>query len=84
MEAFTSLISAVTTAPILALPWNGLPYSIDIDASASMVGATLFQKHEDEQWHPVGYFSRSLTNAEKNYFTSERECLAFEWAVKLL
>ena len=71
MEAFASLISAATTAPILALRWNGPPYSIAIDASASMVGAALFQRHEDGQRHPVGYFLRSLTNAEKNYSTSK-------------
>ena len=39
---------------------------------------------EDGTIHPIGYFSRSLNKAEKNYDTTQRECLGIVWAVLLL
>jgi len=74
----------LTEAPILALPrWNGA-YTLHTDASAGQVGAVLLQEQPDQSTRPVGYWSRSLNAAERNYSTTERESLAVVWASLLL
>ena len=84
MKAFEDLRQRLLKAPILALPRHGAPYKLDTDACAYQVGCCLLQEQEDKTWHPIGYFSRSLTDAERNYSASERECLAVVWGVLML
>ena len=84
MKAFEDLRQRLLKAPILALPRHGAPYKLDTDACAYQVGCCLLQEQEDNTWHPIGYFSRSLTDAERNYSASERECLAVVWGVLML
>ena len=57
------------------------PFIIQCDASGSALGALLAQLFEDGE-HPIIYASRTLTPAERNYSTTERECLALLWAIK--
>ena len=65
VESFNRLKGALTEAPILALPRSGLPYSLDTDACDYQVGVALMQLYPDGTRHPIGYWSRSLNNAEK-------------------
>ena len=84
LASFHSFIERVTTPPVLALPRKGLQYSIDTDASAYGVGVTLFQTESGGNRVPLGYWSRTLVPAERNYSAPERECLAVVWALKTL
>ena len=83
VEAFEGLKSAISNPPILALPKPGLPYSVDTDASDVQIGAALFQEHDNVR-KPIGFWSRTLHAAERNYSTSEKECLAVVWGITTL
>ena len=84
LTAFEQLKKSLVTAPILALPREGYPYTLDTDASDRQLGCCLLQQQEDGTLHPIGYWSRTLTSAERNYSSTEKECLAIVWAVQHL
>ena len=83
-KAFNTLRRALLTAPILALPREGYKYTLDTDASDYQLGCCLLQEQPDGALHPIGYWSRALASAEKNYSSTEKECLALVWAVQHL
>ena len=80
-KSFNTLKRALLTAPILALPREGYRYTLDTDASDQQLGCCLLQEQPDGALHPIGYWSRVLTPAERNYSSTEKECLALVWAV---
>ena len=69
------LKNLVTKSPVLKFFDSILPTKISCDASLKGLGAILEQKHNDS-WYPVGYASRSLTSAERNYCQLEKEILS--------
>jgi transposase InsO family protein len=84
LSAFRRLQAALTAPPVLALPRPDGEFVLETDASAAQVGCCLRQKQDDDELHPIGYWSRQLSSAERNYSATEREALAIVWAVKLL
>jgi hypothetical protein len=86
-EAFDSLVSAITSDPVLQLPRRPgqvgfSTFVVACDASDHAVAAVLSQRSvTDGQLHPCMFFSRKLHAAEINYTTSEKECLAAVAAV---
>ena len=83
-EAFEELKRRLTSPPILALPKQKGYYKLDTDACDHQVGCTLLQDQEDAGYVPIGYWSRALTKQERDYTTTEKECLAIVWAILLL
>jgi hypothetical protein len=66
----------------LLIPLPDLPFRIECDASDFAIGAVLSQKDQQNRWHPVAYFSRSLDSAERNYPVQEKELLALISALR--
>jgi hypothetical protein len=81
LKAFDALRARLLDPPVLALPRADGRYVLDTDASQEQIGCCLLQEHPDCLRHPVGYWSRALTSAERNYSTTEQECLAIVSAI---
>ena len=82
-EAFLTLKSRFTSAPVLIMPDPTRQFIVEVDASDSGVGAVLSQRDEaDQKLHPCAFYSRKLSPAERNYDVGNRELLAVHEALK--
>jgi len=75
-EAFQNLKNAITSAPVLTMPTDDLPFRVEADSSDYATGAVLSQEQRDGKWHPVAFISRSLNDVERNYNIFDKEMLA--------
>ena len=73
--AFDILKKRLTSAPVLTYPCPGEVFILDTNASSTGLGAVLSQVQNGEE-RVIGYFSRSLSRAEKNYCVTRKEHLA--------
>nr|GEW48738.1 reverse transcriptase domain-containing protein [Tanacetum cinerariifolium] len=65
----------------LVTGWRDLPFKLMCDASDFAISTVLGQRHE-KHFKPVLYASKTMTNAESNYTTMEKEMLAVVYAFK--
>ena len=79
-QAFDKLKGKLISAPIVALPRMEGKYLLDSDASTVGLGAVLSQE-QDGVWKVIGYASRTLNAAEKNYCTTRLELLAVKFGL---
>nr|GFD32709.1 reverse transcriptase domain-containing protein [Tanacetum cinerariifolium] len=77
--AFQILKKKHTEAPILIVPNWDLPFELMCDASDFAIGAVLGKRHE-KHFKPIHYASKTMTDAESNYTTTEKEMLAEVYA----
>jgi len=49
---------------------------IESDASDFATGAILSMKCEDDKWRPCGFYSKSLSDVERNYDVHDKEMLS--------
>nr|GEV26107.1 reverse transcriptase domain-containing protein [Tanacetum cinerariifolium] len=75
VEAFQTLKRKLTEAPILIAPNWDMPFELMCDASDFAIGAVPGQRQE-KHFRPIHYASKTMTEAESNYTTTEKEMLA--------
>nr|GEU49940.1 reverse transcriptase domain-containing protein [Tanacetum cinerariifolium] len=77
VDAFDTLKKKLTEAPILVVPnWN-LPFELMCDASDFAISAVLGQR-KTKHFQPIHYASKTMTEAQIHYTTTEKEMLAVE------
>jgi hypothetical protein len=76
-DSFMKLKELVTSAPVLVLPDNDLPFRLEADGSSITTGAVLLkQSVDDNAWHPVAFLSKALNPVERNYEIHDTKMLA--------
>lgn len=80
-KAFGEIRTRLSTSPTLSCPNFELPFVLQTDASSVGLGAVLTQNVDGVE-HVIAYASRALIAAERNYTTTEQECLAVLWSVR--
>nr|GEX45314.1 reverse transcriptase domain-containing protein [Tanacetum cinerariifolium] len=79
IQAFQILNKKLTEAPILIAPNWDQPFELRCDASDFAIGAVLGKRIE-KHFRPIHYASKTMTQAELNYTTTEKEMLAVVYA----
>ena len=79
-RAFCKIKTILASEDVLLLHSDYItPFELTTDASSSAMGAVLSQNGK-----PITMISRTLSRAEDNYATNEREMLAIVWALQKL
>ena len=83
LEAFEACKQSLGEATLLAHPSADAPLSIGLfsDASKASIGACL-QQLVDNQWQPLGFFSKKLTPKQTEWPTPHRELLSVYEAIR--
>jgi RNase H-like domain found in reverse transcriptase len=76
MRAVDQLIKAVTSDPVLQRPNLAKPFVLEVDASQYASGVILHQPDNNQKLRPVGYYSQTFNQAERNYNIHDQELLA--------
>ncbi|GKB04154.1 reverse transcriptase domain-containing protein [Tanacetum coccineum] len=79
IQAFQTLKKKLTKAPILIAPDWDQPFELMCDATDYAIGAVLGKRIE-KHFRPIHYASKTMTEAESNDTTTEKEMLAVVYA----
>ncbi|CAM4672634.1 unnamed protein product [Lepidochelys kempii] len=83
-KAFNKLKATLMSDPVLRAPDFDKPFLVTTDASERGVGAVLMQKGPDQEFHPVVFLSKKLSERESNWSVTEKECYAIVYALEKL
>ena len=74
--SFKELKRLITSTPILVQLNQNAPFRLETDASNYATGVVLSQLCNDGKWHPVGFTSKGLDAAKRNYKVHNKELLS--------
>nr|GEY53544.1 reverse transcriptase domain-containing protein [Tanacetum cinerariifolium] len=85
VDAFRTLKTNLCEAHILIAPNWDMPFELMCDASDFAIGAVLGQR-QDKHFRPIHYASKTMTEAESKYTTTEKEmrCVSGQEVVDIL
>ncbi|CAM5179023.1 unnamed protein product [Eretmochelys imbricata] len=75
-KAFNQLKATLMSDPLLRAPDFDKPFLVTTDASERGVGAVLMQEEPDQEFHPVVFLSKKLSDRGSHWSISEKECYA--------
>uniref|UniRef100_A0A8C3P213 Gypsy retrotransposon integrase-like protein 1 n=1 Tax=Chrysemys picta bellii TaxID=8478 RepID=A0A8C3P213_CHRPI len=81
-RAFNQLKAALMSDPVLRAPDFDQPFVVSTDASERGIGAVLMQEGPDQQFHPVVFLSKKLSERESHWSVLEKECYAVVYALE--
>jgi hypothetical protein len=83
LDAFRRLKAALTSAPTLLYFQYDRETRVETDCSDLAAAGVISQKcPQDDQWHPVAFYSKALQGAETHYEIHDKELLAVILALK--
>ena len=80
--SFDTIIKAICEDAVLRFPDYDRPFTIFTDASATGLGCTITQTDEHGFYRPIEFAGRNLSDTERRYHTTDRECLGVIYAIK--
>lgn len=81
LTSFENVKKSLADAALLTHPSPDAPICLMVDASDSSIGGAVNQL-ENNNWRPLSFFSKRLTQAEQKYSTYDRELLAIYSSIK--
>ncbi|CAH2293111.1 NYNRIN-like [Pelobates cultripes] len=82
-QTFSSLKSALASAPVLGTPASDKPFYLYSSVSDTTLGAVVAQYHGDIL-APIAYLSRKMTSPELKFGPCEKIALATYWTIQRL
>ncbi|CAM5145058.1 unnamed protein product [Natator depressus] len=70
--------------PVLRAPDFDKPFLVTTDAYERGVGADLMQEGLDQEFHPVVFLSKKLSERKSHWSISEKKCYAILYALEKL
>ena len=80
-DTYRALKVLLSQAPIVQPPEWSKEFHVFVDASNIAIGSTLMQLTKPKWYRPIYNASRKLSQAERNYSTTEREALGMIYSV---
>ena len=81
LDAFNKCKTDLSNATLLAHPDANAKISLYVDASDYALGGTVLQWN-NEEWQPLAFFSKKLSQAQTKYSTYDKELLAIYEGIK--